>query len=188
MSWTWIRPAEPGLLDARPLLDLGCGDGQTVRSLAPDGMVVCLDRSLVNLRAAGRAGCARLVGAEAQRLPLAGGSFASVLAADLFHHLDEGDLLATLREVRRVLRPDGRLYAWWFAGPPRHAPGAPDAPRHSRAYAEVAQAAVAAGMHPVPLEVKVSVAPAPPTDAMMATPATGSLDGAGASGSSGSTS
>src|ERR687891_675756 len=30
MPWAWIRPADVSVLDARPLLDIGCGDGQTV--------------------------------------------------------------------------------------------------------------------------------------------------------------
>src|SRR5438552_3966894 len=119
VPFAFVRPSDPALLAGRPLLDLGTGDGQTVRTLAPDGFVVGLDRTPELLRASG---LARAVCSEATALPLSPGSFRTILAADLFHHLDNDHLGVALAEVRRVLRPDGVLVAWWYASPGRPAP------------------------------------------------------------------
>ena len=54
------------------------------------------------------------------RLPFADGSFDLVLAAHLFHHLDEGELRAALGEIERVLRPGGVLAAWDYASLSSH--------------------------------------------------------------------
>src|SRR4029077_6629813 len=137
MAWAWVRPADPTLLDARPLLDLGSGDGALASG---PGLVVGLDRSERILRAA-RGG--RLVVGEAETLPFRDGSFAVVVAGDLFHHLDDGNLLAALREVGRVLGRDGRLVAWWYE---RHARPSPDAPVHPRAFDTVAELVERAGL------------------------------------------
>jgi SAM-dependent methyltransferase len=136
VAWAFVRPSDERILDGRPLLDLGTGDAQTRDALAPDGFVVGVDRTTSLLRAGD-------VGAFAHRLPFADGVFATVLAADLFHHLDDTHLAATLAEVVRVLRPDGVLVAWWY----EHTPDtAPDAPRFSRPYEVVAEAARQAGL------------------------------------------
>jgi SAM-dependent methyltransferase len=115
------------VLDARPLLDLGTGDGQTREALAPDGFVVGVDS-----RPLRRGDLA----AFAHRLPFRDGAFATVLAADLFHHLDDTHLDATLEEIARVLRADGRLVAWWLESTPDTAP---DAPRFCRTFEDVAR-------------------------------------------------
>jgi len=186
MSWAWIRPADASVLDGRPLLDLGCGDGQTARALAPEGYVLCLDRSIVNLGAARRTGCGRLVCADAGAIP-ARAAFRTVLAADLFHHLDDGPLVEVLREVRRVLVDGGRLVAWWYGRPPAPTRRTPDAPRFARTYEEVAAYAQRAGLGPRPLDIEVGLDPAPPTAALVARPS-GSPGAPGGPGSSGSTS
>lgn len=134
---------DPRVLEGRPFLDLGTGDGQTLASLVRGpGLVVGVDRSLDALRAAGQTGVRRRIGARADRLPFADAAFATVLAADLFHHLDDEGLGGVLREVGRVLVPTGALVAWWYERPGRKGP---DAPRYPRALAEVEAAARRSG-------------------------------------------
>lgn len=167
MTWAWIRPADPSALDGRPLLDLGCGDGQTLRTLVTgSGLAVGLDRSLDALRAARRSGVRRLVCADASELPFADGAFACVLAADLFHHLDDAELRGVLADVRRVMRDGGRLIAWWYERPGR---GGPGAPRYPRAYGDVAEPARAAGLSPAALALELTLEPAPATAGIVAT-------------------
>lgn len=49
--------------------------------------------------------------ADARRIPLQDGFADLVTMLDIVEHLTPGELLATLREARRVLRPGGRLFA-----------------------------------------------------------------------------
>jgi len=130
VPWAFVRPEDPSVLTGRPLLDVGAGDGQTLRALVgSEGLVVGLEKTLDVLRAAH---LDHPVCAHADALPVASGSIGAVLAADLFHHIDE--LQPVLREVARVLRRDGRLIAWWYSSPAHEAP---DAPRYTRGYEEV---------------------------------------------------
>jgi len=156
MAWSWVRPVDPALLEGRPLLDLGTGDAATIRGLT--GLVVGVDASELALRAA-RGG--RLAAGRAEQLPFRDGAFAVVVAGDLFHHLDDDGLAAVLREVRRVLRPDGVLVAWWYERPARPAP---DAPRHPRSFEAVAGLTRRAGLGTVaPLDLEFTIEPAPAT-------------------------
>jgi ubiquinone/menaquinone biosynthesis C-methylase UbiE len=160
MPWTWVRPVEPKMLKHRPLLDLGTGDGQTLAALVePVGLVVGMDGTIDLLRPGD-------VNAKADRLPFKGESFATVLAADLFHHVDDGQLPAVLAEIRRVLRKGGRLVAWWYERPGRDAP---DAPRNPRSYSLVATGADRAGFSSVSaLELTTAVEAGPPTVGLLA--------------------
>jgi SAM-dependent methyltransferase len=167
VTWTWARPTDPTLLDGRPLLDLGTGDGQTLTTLVEDGLIVGLDRSIQALGAARRAGIERLVCASSDDLPLRDDRIGSVLAADLFHHLTDERLARALSEIRRVLRPDGSLVAWWYEHAGR--PG-PDAPAHPRSFELVADAIAEAGMKATALELEFSIEPVPPTVGVLATP------------------
>lgn len=133
MAWAWVRPADPSLLDGRPLLDLGTGDGQTVSALASEGVRFGLDSSFSVLRVAARA--LPVACGEAAFLPFGSASVGTVLAADLFHHLDERSLAAVFLEVGRVLRPGGSVVAWWYSALGR---AAPDSPRFPRTFESVA--------------------------------------------------
>jgi SAM-dependent methyltransferase len=166
MGWSWVRPADPTLLGARPLLDLGTGDAQTLRGLvAAHGLVVGVDRSEEALRSA-RGAPACLVAAIGDRLPFGGSSFGVVLAGDLFHHLDDEALGAVLAEAHRVLRAGGRLVAWWYEHPGRPSP---DAPRFPRAQDVVTTAAGRAGFDKAePLALEFSLEPAPATVGIVA--------------------
>jgi ubiquinone/menaquinone biosynthesis C-methylase UbiE len=105
-------------LQPNTVLDLGCGTGQLTQRLGeqfPDATVIGADLSNGMLeRAAERAesddAVANLGGfvrADAQRIPLASGSFDVVTCTESFHWY--GDQEAAVAEVARLLRPGGRL-------------------------------------------------------------------------------
>lgn len=137
MAWTWIRPQAPEALEARPLVDLGTGDGQTLLALTEGGLRIAVDRSRSAMAPLRGAAVTRLQ-AEATLLPLRTGSTATVLAGDLLHHLPDAEVAPVLAEIRRVLAPAGHLVAWWYARSPR---GGPDSPRHPRSWDDVAERA-----------------------------------------------
>jgi len=160
MAWAWVRPADPTLLEPRPLLDLGSGDGGLG---AGSGLVVGLDRSEGILRVA--KGGPFVVG-EAEALPFRDGSLAVVVAGDLFHHLDDAALGAVLEEIYRVLRGDGTLVAWWYEKAARRGP---DAPRYPRRFETVAQTARTVGFVRIePLALEFTLEPAPATVGLVA--------------------
>jgi SAM-dependent methyltransferase len=158
VAWAFVRPSDPSVLEGRPLLDLGTGDGQTVAALAPDGLVVGVDRSFPLLRPGN-------VNALVDALPFRDASFRTVLAADVVHHVSAAELSRVVDEVVRVLRPGGRFVAWWLEDT---ADTAPDAPLFTRGYEEVALIASAAGLDPAPLAVDVA-APNSATVGLVAT-------------------
>ncbi len=165
MAWTFVRPRDASLLTPRPLLDVGTGDAQTVLELA-DATAVGIDRSLETLRAAKQSGLGRVVCGDTLSLPFRPGSFAVVLAADLLHHIPDSSLTNVLREARAVLRPDGRLVAWWYEQSPHPAP---DAPRFPRGVDEVLRALRDAGFDSgEELELDATVGGGPPTVGIVA--------------------
>lgn len=92
-------------LERPAVLDLGCGKGRFARHLAGRGArVVGLDLSARMLAEAD--GLDRVRG-SAHRLPFAGGSFDAAIAVESLEHVH--DVLPVLDELRRVLRPGGRL-------------------------------------------------------------------------------
>jgi ubiquinone/menaquinone biosynthesis C-methylase UbiE len=114
------RPVHDAVLRAlaaescRRVLDIGCGTGRLVERLvearAPDAVVGC-DFSAGMLReAAARlegSAAATLVRGDATRLPFRDGVFDAAVSTEAFHWFP--DQAAALRELRRVLRPGGRL-------------------------------------------------------------------------------
>lgn len=95
-----------GLPERSVLADVGCGPGHYLRRLRPGLRLVGLDRSVGMLRAVGDARVG-LVAGSADALPLRSGSVDAGLAMHMLYHLPEP--AAGLRELRRVLRPGGRL-------------------------------------------------------------------------------
>jgi SAM-dependent methyltransferase len=84
-------------------LDLGGGSGELRSGIEQRGYTyINLD-----LQPAGGGRCIR---ADAHALPLANASVALVLSSDSLEHFR--DPLTALREVRRVLRPDGQFVIW----------------------------------------------------------------------------
>ena len=104
-----------GLSPGSKLLDVPCGFGRHAVALAAEGYrVVGLDRSLTQLREArrrrGAAPGLTLVRADYRHIPLAAGAFdAAVNLHSSFGYAGEDDDRLLMREIRRVLRPGGRL-------------------------------------------------------------------------------
>jgi ubiquinone/menaquinone biosynthesis C-methylase UbiE len=105
------------LLDLKPgqtLADVGCGIGDDARALvervSPGGEVIGLDASESMIERAIAAGVTpglRFAVADAAALPLDDGSCDAVRADRMLQHVE--DPLQVLREMRRVLKPGGRL-------------------------------------------------------------------------------
>ena len=106
------------------VLDLGCGTGATtlVAKRAQPGIdIVGLDPDAKALARATRKAARDRLAIDFQQgfgdaLPFADGSFDRVLSSFMFHHLESGQKPGVLREVRRVLRPGGRLHLLDFGG------------------------------------------------------------------------
>jgi ubiquinone/menaquinone biosynthesis C-methylase UbiE len=106
------------LLDIRPtdrVLEVGFGSGADIRrisQLAKDGFVAGIDHSEVMVRqarsrnsAAIKAGRVELRHASASRIPYPDGSFDKVFSINSVQFWE--DKAATLRDLRRVLKPGG---------------------------------------------------------------------------------
>jgi SAM-dependent methyltransferase len=94
---------------ARPILDLGCGDGLFAAMLFAERIEVGID---VDAREIARArhlnAYDELIVCSASCVPKPDGSFASVFSNSVLEHIPE--LNPVLAEVRRVLAPRGRFY------------------------------------------------------------------------------
>lgn len=104
---------------AENVLEVGCGPGYGLAELAelPGVSLTGLDLSPFMLDAAkGRAGCARLLHADATRLPLPDRSLDAVVAIHLLGHVPATIATKIAAEVARVLKPGGQLvvadHAW----------------------------------------------------------------------------
>jgi ubiquinone/menaquinone biosynthesis C-methylase UbiE len=111
-----VRRARLG--GAKEVLDFGCGTGTLailVKQSHPHAMVFGLDVDKAVLAAARRKAAAggfrvHLDSYDGDGFPYADGSFDRVLSSFVFHHLENGRKKAALREIRRVLRPEGEFY------------------------------------------------------------------------------
>ena len=89
-------------------LDLGCGDGRLSVALEADALTLADVSQVALSRAHARLPEARTVALTPDEpLPLGDGEFDLVLCAEMLEHVRDVQLL--LSEVRRVLKPGGRL-------------------------------------------------------------------------------
>jgi len=103
----------------RRLLDLAAGSGDLALALrwaCPDTLVVAADFCVPMLQEARRKGLTEVVAADALALPFEAGAFDVVTVA--FGLRNMASYPAALREMRRVLGPDGRLLVLDFSVPP----------------------------------------------------------------------
>jgi ubiquinone/menaquinone biosynthesis C-methylase UbiE len=108
------------------VLDVGCGTGSLAiaakRHVGPTGTVCGIDASPEMLaRASKKASKTSLEvvfrNGAAQALPFPDGQFDAVLNALMLHHLPRKAREQCTREIRRVLKPGGRVLVVDFAGP-----------------------------------------------------------------------
>ncbi len=93
------------------VLDIGCGTGRSRRIYAAGaGSYTGLDLSFEALRAARLRQGGAWTQADACRLPFAARTFDVAAFSSVLHHIP--DRAAALAEARRVLRPDGLLFAF----------------------------------------------------------------------------
>ena len=89
------------------ILDVGCGTGANLKMLAAYGQAEGVDISPQAVEFCRERGLDSVRLGAIEHLPYESNSFDLVTALDVVEHLD--DDVAGLREMRRVLRPDGRL-------------------------------------------------------------------------------
>ena len=94
--------------DRRPrILDVGCGTGANLVMLSQFGEAEGVDISPDALAFCRERGLERVKLGAAEELPYGDGTFDVATALDVVEHMD--DDVAGLREIRRVLQPNGRL-------------------------------------------------------------------------------
>ena len=116
---------ETQLAPEQRVLDLGCGTGTLLVSLAaaePKAQLFGIDGdpkalAIARSKIAQAGADIALQEGFSYELPYADGSFDRVLSALVFHHLSRSDKLRSLAEIRRVLAPGGRFVLVDF-GPP----------------------------------------------------------------------
>lgn len=100
--------------EAKAVLDFGSGVGTSLpwvhKHLRPSRLT-CLDVSQRSLDVAKSRfpGKADFVPFDGQRIPFPEGTFDVAFAACVFHHIDAEQQVPLLKEIRRVLRPEGML-------------------------------------------------------------------------------
>jgi SAM-dependent methyltransferase len=100
------------------VLDIGCGTGSMavlIKKLHPDAVVVGIDPDPDALSICRRKASRTRLSIQfdrgfADHMPYADASFDRVFSSLMFHHLAADEKSATLREIRRVLKPGGSLH------------------------------------------------------------------------------
>jgi SAM-dependent methyltransferase len=96
--------------DPQLVLEVGCGPGELAERMTRelDARVVALDQSERMVELAKRRGVEAIVG-DVENLPFRDGIFDCAVAAWMLYHAQDLDL--ALRELRRVVRSEGRVVA-----------------------------------------------------------------------------
>lgn len=109
-------------LSSGPFLDAGCGTGgliKRLRSRNPAGTWQGVDYSPLACELARERTGVEIIEASLTDLPLASGTFAAVVSADVIYHIEDDQL--ALNEMARVLQPEGILiinvpaYRWLWS-------------------------------------------------------------------------
>ena len=125
------------------VLDIGCGTGTLAiaakRRIGPMGKVIGIDASTEMIararrKAAKAAAEVEFRRAAAEALPFAQESFDAVLCTTVLHCLPPEARRQALGEMRRVLKPGGRLLAADFGGPSEARRGLMSHLRHHRQF------------------------------------------------------
>ena len=104
---SFVREICESLGKERPrILDVGCGTGANLEMLMKFGEAEGVDVSEDALSFCRARGLGNVRRGAAEKLPYEDGTFDLVTALDVVEHLD--DDAAGLREMRRVLKPEGR--------------------------------------------------------------------------------
>ena len=122
---------QASLQPAYRVLDVGCGTGTLatlIKQEHPTITVIGIDPDPKALARAERKARRTEVSVHFERgfadaLPYADATFDRVFSSLMFHHLGKNEKEQSLREIRRVLRPGGRLEFLDLASPDAHAHG-----------------------------------------------------------------
>ncbi len=119
--WRWQRLALRDLPASGRVLELGCGTGRLLAQRLEVGPAVGMDMAMPMLRRAHRrlgqhGGGAPILAADAGRLPFPDESFDAVISTGVLTAMP--DVRSALAEVRRVIRPGGKM-AFVETMPPR---------------------------------------------------------------------
>jgi ubiquinone/menaquinone biosynthesis C-methylase UbiE len=102
-----IRDIARRLRQGPTILDVGCGTGINQTEFSGSGRSVGIDSSLTALTLSRQRGVNNLIQSDIESLGIATGCVDLITALDVLEHVDD-DLLA-MKELRRVLSPDGAL-------------------------------------------------------------------------------
>jgi ubiquinone/menaquinone biosynthesis C-methylase UbiE len=107
LRWTKTLWVYDNVRAGSSVLDVGCGSGTLALLKRKDVHLVGVDLSEECLAAARRNGYDETHLADLHQLPFADASFDYLCTMDVLGHVQFEDKDAVLREIRRVLRPDG---------------------------------------------------------------------------------